>query len=849
MTETLTLQEGVFVRITLLGITVKDVLTVIMVMHYKGHQMTVKRVLVLNKVLVQFYLMRQLLVSNVRRVMQVTTLVLWSNSYLISLINYFNNIIFLSGHKCDLCIDGYSGDPRGVTGTQTPCKRCDCNGNIDVNSIGNCNTTTGECLKCIYNTYGSDCGRCLPGYYGDALIKNNCKSCSCLPLGTVQTSTIITRSLQSNGLSSSHLKNILLCNSATGQCDCKPNVMGRQCNQCVEGYWDLKSNEGCKPCECDLVGSYNRTCDDATGQCYCKPGVTGKKCNQCLHYHYNFSTEGCFDCACDPIGSKEKQCDVNGQCPCIENVEGRRCERCEENKYNKAAGCIDCPPCYNLVQDAVNEHRTKLADLTELLDEIERNPQIVEDINFEKQLREVGTKVNKLLDDARKAQGEDGSLIAQLEILKERIKKVQEIAGKIVEHSENIGTNADYGEQNITLAEKIIESANEALTSARRFLETEGRNALEKAKQRSDKFGQQSVRMSEIARESRNLADKHEQEAKLVEDLSKEALNISDTAYRLAKDALETQEANRNEINKLRSQLDDTTDLLLRTKKMSDEAKKEAGKAHSDALTMYTDINAIVVPKLDSDKYKQDAIEIIEQAKRILAEADDLLNRHGDTLNNTRFQLKDARDLLEEAIRQQQITDGLLAEVEAALEKAKQAVASGEKTLEDAQNTLKTLKEFDQLVQESKGKADQALQKVPEITKMITDAEEKTKDAESALGGALTDAIDARDIAREAQRIAETASTDADRIRGDAGQTKERATKLKEGAEDLAGDVAETANRMKGFEDQAKTDEGLAKDALEKANQAKTSAQEASSKVREAARTVDGILQDLGKLN
>ena len=81
------MQEGVFARITLLGITVKDVLTVIMVMHYKGHQMTVKRVLVLNKVLVQFYLMRQLLVSNVQRVMQVTTLVLWSNRYLFNIFN------------------------------------------------------------------------------------------------------------------------------------------------------------------------------------------------------------------------------------------------------------------------------------------------------------------------------------------------------------------------------------------------------------------------------------------------------------------------------------------------------------------------------------------------------------------------------------------------------------------------------------------------------------------------------------------------------------------------------------------------------------------------------------------
>jgi hypothetical protein len=29
------------------------------------------------------------------------------------------------------------------------------------------------------------------------------------------------------------------------------------------------------------LGSYNQQCDSKTGQCNCRPGVTGKKCNQC----------------------------------------------------------------------------------------------------------------------------------------------------------------------------------------------------------------------------------------------------------------------------------------------------------------------------------------------------------------------------------------------------------------------------------------------------------------------------------------------------------------------------------------------------------------------------------------
>jgi hypothetical protein len=58
--------------------------------------------------------------------------------------------------------------------------------------------------------------------------------------------------------------------------------------------------------------------------------------------------------------------------------------------------------------------------------------------------------------------------------------------------------------------------------------------------------------------------------------------------------------------------------------------------------------------------------------------------------------------------------------------------------------------------------------------------------------------------------------------------------------------VDETSDRMKTFEEQAKSDESLAKDALWKANQAKTSAQDAAKKVADSAKTVDGILDALG---
>lgn len=84
-----------------------------------------------------------------------------------------------------------------------------------------------------------------------------------------------------------------LCNRHSGQCVCKPNVTGRQCNKCAIGYWNVQSGVGCVPCSCDPNGSDHRECDMYSGQCFCKPGVEGIKCDRCQQGFYGFSSQGC----------------------------------------------------------------------------------------------------------------------------------------------------------------------------------------------------------------------------------------------------------------------------------------------------------------------------------------------------------------------------------------------------------------------------------------------------------------------------------------------------------------------------------------------------------------------------
>ena len=56
------------------------------------------------------------------------------------------------------------------------CKPCQCSGNINPDDPGSCDTASGDCLRCLNNTFGKACSLCAPGYFGDAVVLKDCQS-------------------------------------------------------------------------------------------------------------------------------------------------------------------------------------------------------------------------------------------------------------------------------------------------------------------------------------------------------------------------------------------------------------------------------------------------------------------------------------------------------------------------------------------------------------------------------------------------------------------------------------------------------------------------------------------------
>lgn len=109
---------------------------------------------------------------------------------------------------------------------------------------------------------------------------------------------------------------------ATGQCRCRPNTYGRQCDQCQPGYWNFPN---CQRCECN---GHADICESKTGVCInCRDNTEGHNCDICIEGHYG-----------DPRFGIDIPCRA---CPCPGTAESGHsyADRCTLDRHTKDVIC------------------------------------------------------------------------------------------------------------------------------------------------------------------------------------------------------------------------------------------------------------------------------------------------------------------------------------------------------------------------------------------------------------------------------------------------------------------------------------------------------------------------------
>ncbi|XP_067931597.1 laminin subunit alpha-like [Watersipora subatra] len=191
-----------------------------------------------------------------------------------------------------------------------PCE-CDAQGS---NSF-QCSEFGGQC-RCKPNVIGRTCNACAQNYWGFP----DCKPCDC-PAAT--------------------------CNPDTGNCECPKKVVGDNCDQCANQTFGYDPIIGCMDCNCKLAGvlNGNLNCDTDLGYCDCKPNVWGRTCDSCMNGFWNYPS--CDACNCDPAGTTEIVCNQDTSvCSCKANTGGDTCGECQSGTYNletrNTKGCTKC---------------------------------------------------------------------------------------------------------------------------------------------------------------------------------------------------------------------------------------------------------------------------------------------------------------------------------------------------------------------------------------------------------------------------------------------------------------------------------------------------------------------------
>uniref|UniRef100_H2M7E1 Usher syndrome 2A (autosomal recessive, mild) n=1 Tax=Oryzias latipes TaxID=8090 RepID=H2M7E1_ORYLA len=301
------------------------------------------------------------------------------------------------GNNCQHCAPLYNDKPFRPGDQLQPmnCRPCECHGHAlschydaeaDDQPDEHYRAGGGVCDNCMHNTTGSqiffpfvfytvslslfqsgkNCEECRSGFFrlqgSDPFSVDVCQPCNCNTAGTVNSSSECAQVQIYTLLSPEEfwIKPPLIvlifssscdCHSQIGgQCRCKAAVTGRQCTECLPGWYGLDSSgpKGCISCNCSDLGTVSITsgevpkCDQNTGQCQCKPHVTGLTCDHCEFGFWNFShPEGCIPCGCDPLGSLSLFCEPErGQCECKFGVGGRRCDTCGREVL--FPGCMPC---------------------------------------------------------------------------------------------------------------------------------------------------------------------------------------------------------------------------------------------------------------------------------------------------------------------------------------------------------------------------------------------------------------------------------------------------------------------------------------------------------------------------
>ncbi|XP_062496916.1 laminin subunit gamma-3 isoform X1 [Pezoporus occidentalis] len=715
------------------------------------------------------------------------------------------------GKRCELCDDGFFGDPLGQRGPAHPCVPCQCHGNVDPNAVGNCDPVSGRCLRCLYNTTGEHCERCRTGFYGDALAANpagKCAPCGCNPDGSAP------------GLEG--------CDPSSGQCHCLPHVTGRTCGLCQPGYYDLQATMGCKSCQCHPTGSQDSECHAVTGQCSCQPGVTGKQCDRCHHGFFGFSARGCRACNCSPLGSVTPQCHENSTCLCHPGFVGYKCDRCQANFFPDppSSRCQQCPACYGLVKDEADQLKARLQEMEEWLQQTGCDARPGQSLMMRDAARGDGLPSAHLLQGAR------AILLAQVGRLAGALGTAR---GRLSNASQASGCSGHGHPKTCTLLSEV----GAALQSAQReILHAADTLATTEIPQ---EIPQQPTNWSRRALEARALALSHKDALVQVEAVVGRALRASNASSELLQSLLEGNatedvqrelEAGYEEIQQARDELGASVAEVAAEARRALTAVQQANADMAEQLLLVSALGQQTLPAQAGDLAQDTAAleQAVEAQEASALQATEASRALAAGLQRELQRIRGFKQLQDQA--------------GSAHGTATSAVSHGKAVLSDAESLLASVEGMRKVLGHRKGQAALHRRMALVRDRTMVETQRKIKQAEKTLGNSLSISTAAQRTAREAERVTGESAKRAQAVLQESKRARKHASQLAMRANETQRELS----RQEHVAEKLRRDLEEAHQVGIEVNDMAKSLQEARGSLTADIETLNDLLQSLGNL-
>ncbi|KAJ7332502.1 hypothetical protein JRQ81_014682 [Phrynocephalus forsythii] len=344
-----------------------------------------------------------------------------------------------------------------------------------------------------------------------------------------------------------------------------------------------------------------------------------------------------------------------------------------------------------------------------------------------------------------------------------------------------------------------------------------------------------------LAQEAMKLANRHTQLANTLEQAARAAEDASQQALALLRAAV-------NGGGNLANSMQGLQKKYSEIKLLSTELEADAVRLTADTDRAYRGSQLLLgslarLQNVGTGIFQEEASQLRQKADSLTSLIEVYMTQYQRLQSNTRNWEAEMKELLEKGENDRLASVQLLPRANAAKSMAERALNAGNATLDEVDNILKNLREFDLQVGNKQLEATEAMQRLLAISSTVSSANEKTRRTEVALGAAVTEAEAARRMAGEAKEIAGAINQEIGRLSLEANKTADGVLALERGIMALQSEAREMEGRLQRKALEIDTDAMMAQEAVQMSQRAQENAGNAGHSVQEVLRALEDILR------